>query len=308
MTGAFMYSHAIKLFSFIFIWILLILRVNAAISGGLIGEDFKKRPVIVLVGVKPLDLTATEQQELYNKDILELNPEDNWYQAIKDPDVQAVILRQRSGFVGLYNPSGVLVRPVNLASQPNIALKGSPLPYPSQNVVYSSWDQLGYNTGGRMDPYRPQTVYYSNRQQLAPGWGYNSKANKPSGGPLATALNLFSYAPLSLVTPFNYPGNFQAANIATVYSVGVLPHVGGLLMEMRRSSGDKARYDANTAQPPFYAEYPVQYYNPADPSNPMSRDPNMLMLNPMPQAFQQNFPNYVNQSIQYQQNPYLIPR
>ena len=92
------------------------------------------------------------------------------------------------------------------------------------------------------------------------------------------------------------------------YGLGVIPHIGGLFAEMRRSSKNQQQYQAQTAQQPYYTSAPIQYVDAASyGDNGLSLDPNQFAYNQMPQAFNQNFPNFHNEARYYQQYGRPIP-
>ena len=270
---------------------------------------------ILLVGIDPTELSTSENGLLAGKNIIRVGFRNNWYEDLRLHQPGSVILKQPSGFAGLYDTKGVLVRTVNLKAPPDIPAYNQAQPATNQNFYYKGWDQnLGYNTGGRRDPYRAQNVHttqYRSQQKLAPGWGYNRfgpRVPGQGGGVTDTLLNFFSFAPIDTVSPFNYPGSFDQLGIAGSYSFGVLPHIGGLASEIYRGKRDQAQYNQRVKPLPYYAEQPVQYYSPSDPTNPISRDPNQFRRYPMPQAFNSNYPDYQDQANYYGLNSEKLTR
>lgn len=261
---------------------------------------------VLLVGVTQSELSANENQALLNKKIQEIPFSGDWQEDIKIYQPDQIIIKQPSGYVGLYEPSGNLIRKVGLVNPPNISQYTLPEAAYTQEKTYAQKGALGYTSGGTIDPYSARTgdqraynYYYNrNQQNLAPGWGYNQIRPQPSKG--NAILNFLSFAPLDTVTPFNYPGNFGGGSISSVYGLGVLPHVGGLFLELKRAGQNQRQADTYRTQVPFYSEQPIQYYNPSEPLNPVSRDPNQFRYYPMPQSFDQANPEFHNQANEYQ--------
>lgn len=256
---------------------------------------------IALVGIKASDFPDEEQALLKGRNILELNFDEGWYQTASNHRAQEIVIKQPSGFVGLYTPSGILVRPLNVSENYKDNLVKAP-----NNEYYKGWDELGYTTGGRIDPYRPMTMHEDNMAKLNPGWGYSKVREEP--GIKDSIFKFLSFMPLDVVTPFNYPGTFDSTGIPAAYGLGVIPHIGGLAIEMRNANKEHELMVENRSNIPYYAEYPVQYYNSAEPSNPFTRDPNLVRQSHMPEAFYYQYP-YYDQAADYyrlygQQAPY----
>lgn len=261
---------------------------------------------ILLVGIKPNELSLNEQMHLSGKEVIEVPFNNHWQDSIQKYQAQEIILKQPSGFTGLYMPNGHIVRVVDLKIRPNHPYYNTPPAPAVRNLQPKHWKQLGYNTGGRRDPYRAQAV--DRHAKLAPGWGYNRDLNPPKTK-RQVFLDFLAYSPLDPATPFNYPGTFDALNLSGVYLTGSLPHIGGLIQETQRAKANQQRYNELLKQTPQndYTEQPVQYYNEADPTNPISSDPNQFRLQQMPEAFTKNYPNYEHKANYYQQHGQPLP-
>jgi hypothetical protein len=254
------------------------------------------RFVVLLVGVKAHELAGYEQELLQNKRIIEAPKTNNWQKVLENSNASEVIVRQNSGFVGLYTPSGILLKSIDMADGSNPAKQYSSTPV--QTMTYQEEVDFGYRVGGRIDPYKPMNVYEpKNNARLAAGWGYNSTRNHPETrrGTLSRFLDL---SPLDTVTPLNYPGYFDQRNLTFAYGLGVIPHIGALAASTVKAKADHQYYDESRVNSgvPHYVEQPVTYYsnNRAEPDNPIVQDPNFMRMNPMPQAFQQDYPGYGN--------------
>ncbi len=254
---------------------------------------------ILLVGLTGDELADHERKVLTNKKVIEVPCSDNWQKTIASVQANEVILKQNTGFVGLYTSGGFLVRPLE-TQEGNPYFKNNAEVPPTQRVGHQlEYSRYGYSTGGRIDPYQPKADYYEPRDsmRLAAGYGYNTHIDQPRTNKRTVIGDLFNFVPIDVVTPFNYPGTFDQLGISSAYTLGVLPHIGGALVAMRRAQGDKANYDYYKQQyPPDHADTPpiVNYYNRAEPTNPIVTDPNFMRMQPMPQAFQRDYPNYGN--------------
>ncbi|MCE2929532.1 MAG: hypothetical protein LW817_07885 [Candidatus Caenarcaniphilales bacterium] len=251
-------------------------------------------PIILLIGIKGNELAPEEYGVLQGKKIIEVANSSNIQDSITNTNAREVIIRQNSGFVGLYSPNGILVKSINLADGSNPTQKV--LVNPHQTIAYRDQHDYSYPVGGRIDPYQAKTLEVSgeNHARLAPGWGYNSHMQQPKSkrSALITFLN---FAPLDTVTPINYPGTFDQWNLTAAYGLGVIPHLGGLFANMTRAKADQKDYEYyKMQQPQAYIEAPTTYYrgNYAEPSNPINTDPNYYRMEQPPLAFQQQYPNF----------------
>lgn len=266
-------------------------------------DIYEPKPLIVLmVGVKAQDLDVRERGILNGKRVIEIPRTNNWQQSIESTQASEVIVKQNTGFVGLYTPGGALVKSIAMADGSNPANQTSSSPI--QTLTYEEEQDFGYRVGGRIDPYKPIHVYEpKNNARLSAGWGYNSHLNQPKSK-RSIIVDFLDFAPLDTVTPLNYPGYFDQHNLTWAYGLGVIPHIGGLIARTQRAKLENQEYqDAKLTQGiPNYTEEPVTYYgtNRRDPTNPMVQDPNFLRMNPMPQAFNQQYPNYGNTYQQYE--------
>ena len=117
--------------------------------------------VILLVGLKQHELSHNELGILQGKKVIEVIRTGNWIDAVGKAEAQEIIVRHNSGFAGLYTPAGDLVRPIELADGSN------PIQQETRTGVIRDFPHLelqnkvGYQTGGRIDPYRPKQ-YVSN--------------------------------------------------------------------------------------------------------------------------------------------------
>jgi hypothetical protein len=254
------------------------------------------RFVILLVGVKAHELAGYEQELLHNKRIIEVPKTNNWQKVVDNSNASEIIVKQNSGFVGLYTPSGILLKSIDMADGSNPTKQYSSTPV--QTMTYQEEVDFGYRVGGRIDPYKPINVYEpKNNARLAAGWGYNSTRNHPESR-RGTLSRFLDFSPLDTVTPLNYPGHFDQRNLTFAYGIGVIPHIGALAAATLKARGDSQYYDESRINSgvPNYVEQPVTYhnYNHSEPTNPIVQDPNFMRMNPMPQAFQQDYPGYGN--------------
>lgn len=270
---------------------------DIALNKNPLTNDVRDFHTILLVGIKPSELAEREEGLLNGKEVVQVELSENWKQSIERSRASEVLLRQNSGFVGLYSAKGNLIRTVELKDGSN-PLQTEPYAAIHQDLIEEQMDRdHGYIAGGRIDPYRPRTLIYEpqNNAQLTPGWGYNSEYYKPSSK-RSMLISFLNFAPIDTTTPLNYPGLFDQRGLTTAYGLGVIPHIGGLAASMMRAGSDRKDYDyyrqANAV--PEYLEHPTIYYrdNYGEPGNPISTDPNMIRYQQMPQAFNQSFPNY----------------
>lgn len=270
-------------------------------------------PKIALVNILSEELSPQEKSILLGKEVVELPMSNAWYEDVQAHQVDEIILKQKSGFVGLYTPGGTLVRPVTLNIIPDNAYYQQAAIPPERTVRGGDWQdfQMGYSAGGRIDPYRPMDVFQANHQQLAPGWGYGDYKASNEKSRKSIIMDFLAFAPLDTVTPFNYPGNIVdiGANVGLGYGLGAIPHIGGLALELGRAKRNNEQYNNLVEQRavPYYTEQPVQYFNQGDPTNPMSRDPNFGRMYPMPQAFHTNFPDYNKKADYYSLHGQPLP-
>jgi hypothetical protein len=276
--------------------ILLFAQLTAARASEIYDPDLM---VILLVGVSANELAEHEKKILRGKKVIEIDKTNDWQKSIISNSPQEVVLRQNTGFVGLYTPNGSLVRGLDLIDSPNPYFVNQPIPAPVQDMVYQEVDKQGYNTGGRIDPYQPIAVYEpKNNGRLAAGWGYNSQLNQPNTYKRSAVVDFLNFAPIDAVTPFNYPGHYDQVGIPAAYGLGVLPHIGGLFAARKRAKAEQQNFEYYQRQgAPDYLEAPVQYYRynqyqSKEPSNPITSDPNFIRLQQMPQSFNKVFPYY----------------
>lgn len=236
--------------------------------------------IILLVGIKATELAIEETSMLHGKKIIEISSSDNILDSIKNTNAEEVILRQSSGFVGLYSRNGILIRSINLLDGSNPVQKISSSPY--QSLMYRDQRDYNYPVGSKIDPYQAETLVYpkNNHANLSPGWGYNSQIKYPSSKRSAI-VSFLNFAPLDTVTPLNYPGYFDQSGLTFAYGFGVIPHIGGLIANLARSNAEKKDYEYyKTQQPPNYIEAPTTYYrgNPYEQTNPINIDPRFYGL------------------------------
>ncbi len=268
-------------------------------------EDPNKKLTLLVVGMGYNQLSPATRQSLGEVNVVEVEFSPQWHRYIDQTDADKIILRHPSGYTGLYHKDGTLLRElgVNPASYAYPYSTPTTVTRPAAEDVVPTpdWHQTGYSLGGRTDPYRYSSPPMTKRnyQSLSPGWGYNREKTAPSRKD--TLFQFLSFFPIDTVTPFNYPGTFDSVGVPTAYALGVVPHVGGLALELHEGKKQREIYDANNAALPEYVEYPVQMNNPQEPSNPFSQDPNVVRMTPMPQAFGQNHPQYVDKANYYYQ-------
>ncbi|MDA0772079.1 MAG: hypothetical protein O3C63_03955 [Cyanobacteria bacterium] len=263
-----------------------------------------RQNTILLVGLNADELADYEHKILQDKRIIEIPYSLNWHNSLENNHADEIVLKQNSGFVGLYTPGGSLVRPIDIAGG-NPYLENNPVPPINTSVGHHmEWNQVGYATGGRADPYKPITslIDPQDGSRLAAGYGYNTHIDQPKIFKKNTFIDLLNFVPIDTVTPFNYPGTFDQHGLGAVYTIGALPHIGGTIAQMRRAKSEKANFDYYQQQMPSgNSELPVVYnrYNSTDPGNPVTDDPNFIRYQQMPQAFVRDFPGYGKPVQQY---------
>lgn len=278
--------------------VLLVFHPSHKVSADL----YQPKPYSVLmVGVKAHELAINERSILNGKRVLEVPRTDNWQKSIDSTGATEVIVRQNTGFVGLYTPSGILLKSVQMADGSNPANQGATAPV--QSLTYQEQVDFGYSVGGKIDPYKPINVYEpKNNARLSAGWGYNSNQGHPETKRGAISRFL-EFSPIDTVTPLNYPGYFDQRGLTLAYGLGVIPHIGGLVAAKMKAKEENDYYNETkiSSGVPGYSENPVTYYrnDGREPTNPIVTDPNFLRLDPMPQAFNQTYPGYGNNLRQY---------
>ncbi len=264
-------------------------------SIGLNNESY----VILLVGVKQHELAHNELGMLQGKKVIEVIRTGNWIDSVQKAEAAEVIVRHNSGFTGLYTPGGTLVRPIELADGSNPIQQETRTGAVSDYPLLQLQDKVGYQTGGRIDPYKPQQYIstHENNARLSPGWGYNSDYNQPRSKRSA-AVDLMNYVPLDVTTPLNYAGRFGGnRSLSFAYSLGVLPHIAGLAARMKRGqaeANDYQYYKREQGIPDYLDRAPDYYYEGArnEETNPITTDPNFIRYDNAPQAFRQAYPTY----------------
>lgn len=260
---------------------------------------------VLLVGVSPTELNSSENGLLAGKELVNIPFSYSWLGNVKQIEPSSIILRQPSGFVGLYDPKGNLIRQVSVIdpvidSEYNYSGIGKS-PYLRQDASTNRWDVLGYTTGGRRNQYSGLTneVIHNNHPKLAPGWGYNSQVRNgssnggPNGGGIKNALLSFvSLLPTDAATPFNYPGTYTQLGISGGYAFGALPHIGGLAAQVVKARDNQAQYNRQSNPVPYYSEAPPQAYTNFSKTNPISYGNGAAAYGnePLGQAFRTNFP------------------
>lgn len=252
---------------------------------------------ILLVGVAADELAEYELKVLKGKRIIEIPSSQNWRTTLENTHADEILLKQNSGFVGLYTPGGSLVRAIDLEGG-NPYLEKNPLPPDHMQISHEiEFGQIGYSTGGRVDPYQPLGYHSEQKDEtkLAPGYGYNSQIDQPKVFSRSSWMDLLNFVPIDVVTPFNYPGTFDQHGIGAAYTLGAIPHIGGAVAEWRKAKADKGNFDYyQQQQPPNHVEYPPVYqrFNSGSPTNPITDDPNFMRYQTMPQAFVREYPSY----------------
>lgn len=260
---------------------------------------------VLLVGLSPTELSSSENNLLAGKEIVKIPFSYSWLSNVKQVEPNSIILKQPSGFVGLYDPKGNLVRQVSVMdpvidSTYNYGTTAND-PYFRQDMTSNRWDVLGYTTGGRRNQYSGLTneVIQNNHPKLAPGWGYNSQvrggssSGGPNGGGVKNALLSFvSLLPADAATPFNYPGTYTSLGMSGAYALGTLPHIGGLAAQVVRARDNQAQYNQQTNVVPYYSEAPPQAYTNFSKTNPISIGNGAAAYGsePLGQAFRTNYP------------------
>lgn len=264
-------------------------------------------PIIILVDLHTWDLANSDIDLLNNKKIIEVSKLDGWQDIVTQAGAANVIIKHQSGYCGLYTAQGEFIREVHLKDQdmPSYYTKDT---YPTSSIEQQQgkyWGELGYTSGGRMDPYRPLREPRSDDsgiqdyKRLSPGWGYKTvdTGHKSVGG---HAMDFTRLLPLSSVTPFAYPGVFQGTpSLAMAWGLGTIPHIGAFMANLRKGNDDRTNYIQAQQGNEEFVDYPVQYYNYNEPSNPISSDPNFFRYHNPPQAFTQAQPNYSRDADYY---------
>ncbi len=273
----------------------LFLCLSPAFAYGDINIDESK--VLLLVGVRAQEIADNERGIFQGKKVIEIPRTDNWQSHVSSHGASEVILKQNTGFVGLYSASGFLIRPVqtidDVMNPLNTQNSGPSYPDQVQRVAYQQYVYNPYSTGGIPNPYvLPPTAEPRNNARLAPGWGYNTQIDKPASK-RSIAVDFLNFVPIDVVTPLNYPGYFDQTGLTTAYGLGVIPHIGGLIARVVRGKADRSDYEYYRAQGPGDSvEYPVQYYNNPPGESPFIEDPNFMRYQQMPYAFEQDYPGY----------------
>lgn len=261
---------------------------------------------ILLVGITADELADQERQILVGKKLIEIPRSNDWQQSIRESNADEIVLKQNTGFVGLYTPSGILVKPIE-SKEGNPYFQDQQLPpNVQQSGYYSEFNRVGLPTGGRIDPYKPTTVYRDTQDgsKIAAGYGYNPQVDQPKIYKQSTLMNLLNFTPIDMVTPFNYPGTFDQMSIHAAYGLGVIPHIGGAIAQWRRAKAEHENYEYYKHQyPPSYVDAPPTIYQPygsnkADPAGLMSQS-DLIIMQPMPQSMQNQMPSYANPVLQY---------
>ena len=267
---------------------------HSAHSIGLSNDSF----VILLVGIKQHELAHNEMGLLNGKKVVEIYRTGNWVDAVEKVEAKEVIVKYDSGFAGLYTPAGDLIRPIELADGSNPIQQETRTGLIESYPLHELRDKVGYQTGGRVDPYRPRQYIESHEDQakLAPGWGYNSNYDKPKSkrSAIVDALN---FMPIDVTTPIHYAGFTDSAGLTTAYTLGVIPHIAGLVTRMKRGQAERDDYQyykREQAIPDYLDAAPDYYYQGSryEETNPITTDPNFIRYDNPPQAFRQAYPSY----------------
>ncbi len=278
-----------KLFSVLLTFSFTVLSAQAYV-------DRSSKIRTLMVGVQPAEIADINKNIIQGKHLIAIPLSDNWREDIAKNAADEIILKQNSGFVGLYTPNGTLVREVYLheTAYDKEHLE-HPLPSTNQDIVYKHVEDYGYRTGGRVDPYRPNTLTNASRRdnkRLSPGYGYNSQSENPPTGKRSRFIDFMNFFPINAATPFNYPGNFDNQSLSASWALGAIPHVAGLFATTKRASAEQKDYQYYSSQEPSsYSERPVVYQrgNPYEPTNPMTIDPNLLRSQTMPVSYQSQY-------------------
>lgn len=286
------------MFRKLYILISFLILSNPVFAHGEINLDGSE--VLILVGIEAKEIADHERDIFQGKKVFEIPKSSDWQNKITSMGASEVIVKQSTGFVGLYSASGFLIKPIVTNDQmmnPAGTNPGPSYPDPNQRLTYEEYVYNPYLTGGIPNPYAlPPTAEPNNNARLAPGWGYNSQVNKPPSK-RSVVMDFLNFVPIDTMTPLNYPGYFDQRNLTTAYGLGVIPHIGGLIARTRRAKADQSDYQYYKAQGPGdFIEYPVQYH-----TNPPARgpyvqefvqDPNFYRYQQMPYSFDQSYPGY----------------
>lgn len=261
---------------------------------------------ILLVGITADELADQERQLLVGKRLIEIPRGTDWQASIADSSADEIVLKQNTGFVGLYTPSGILVRPIESKSGNPYFQEQAPPPDVQRTGYFSEFNRVGPTTGGRIDPYKPVTVYHDAQDgtKLAAGYGYNTQVDQPKIYKQSVWMDLLNFTPIDLVTPFNYPGTFDQMSIPAAYGLGVIPHIGGAIAQWKRAKAEHENFEYYKHQyPPSYVDAPPTIYQPydsnkADPGGLMSQS-DLIIMQPMPQSMQNQMPSYANPALPY---------
>lgn len=290
--------------------LLILFAYQTNIKSYAVEED---APVIVLVDLHTWDLADSEMSLFNNKKILEVTRVDGWQDIVSEVEAANVVIKHQSGYCGLYTAQGEFLREVSLKDSdiPEYYNRKF-LPNGVETQKSKHWRDLGYSVGGAVDPYRPHREARNDEyaikdyKRLSPGWGYKTvDRRKGIGGHTSDFLRI---APLSTVTPFNYPGTFGTrTTLSAAWALGAIPHAFGLIGSIGQAKRDQQQYERALRSQEQFIDYPVQYYNSTEPTNPITRDPNYMRLNNPPMAFQNTQPDYSRDADYYRMTGHPHP-
>ncbi|MCH2226524.1 MAG: hypothetical protein MK033_02005 [Candidatus Caenarcaniphilales bacterium] len=291
--------------------LIILIAFQTNIYSYAVGEE---APVIVLVDLHTWDLADSEMDIFNDKKILEVTRIDGWQDIVSEVQAVDVVVKHQSGYCGLYTAQGEFIREITLKDQDIPSYYNEKfLPNGVETQKSKHWRDPGYANGGLVDPYRPHREARNDEykindyKRLNPGWGYKTVDNRK--GVSGHIFDFMRIAPLSTVTPFNYPGTYGGNNLglASAWSLGAIPAIGGLVGSIGKAKRDQENYDRALQAQEQFIDYPVQYYNSIEPTNPISRDPNFTRLNNPPMAFTQQQPNYARDADYYRRTGHVHP-
>lgn len=206
------------------------------------------RPIALLVGLHSKDLAYNEISALSGFEFLTVPYRSNIEELISQVNPAQIIIKHPSGFVGLYDQRGELVRGIQTINQGDIntAYVNATPPSIVQPVQAAS-------------PYS-QLITHGSLTGSVPHGGLGYKAPPKGRGVLRHLLKLGA---LTGLVPFQYPGYFNAYstyNTEKLVPSLLLPQVPlaiGAVSTIADAKLDEAEYDYARSQPRDYKFQPV---------------------------------------------------
>lgn len=226
-------------------------QVNNKIKDGTQLPDFTS-PVALLVGLNSSDLSYRELSNLVGYELFSVPSRSNVQEIISQIQPTQVIIKHQSGFVGLYTPSGELIRGVQTIYGDQTANLNQTVP---QSILQPQEANPLYDN-----------VYYPGSAVGTVPYGGLSYDTRPKGKSIFR--NLLKFLSFTYVTPpVPYPGFFNTDNF-TNGTLPVNPPLGAVLLPtvpaaINAGSSyldtrfDGIEYDQARSQPRDYMFQPV---------------------------------------------------